>query len=204
MVNLFQGKTANILLFQIMANNPDIITFLKSIDKDKAVIILSLLNEAMIKKNTVLLSEGKICTKNYIIKNGVARKYFIHRDKEITTDIYLEGDIAFSFESFTYQKKANENIVAVTALECFVIDYKDYLNAKTKYAWFVEYDLMFIEHYTTQLEHKIKELATLNAAERYKKILTHYPKLLQQVPLNIIASYLNVSVERLSRIRATV
>jgi CRP-like cAMP-binding protein len=158
-----------------MVYYPDISTFLKSIDEENAEIILSLLKEEKIKKNTVLLSEGEICTKNYILKNGVARKYFIHSDKEITTEIYLEGDVAFSFESFTYQTKATENIVAVTDLECFVIDYKDYMNAKTRYTWFAEIDLMFIERYTIQLEHKIKELATLNAAERYERFLSIIP-----------------------------
>jgi CRP-like cAMP-binding protein len=116
----------------------------------------------------------------------------------------LEGDVAISFESFTNQTKATENIVAVTDLECFVIDYKDYKDAKTRFGWFAEIDLMFIERYTIQLEHKIKELATLNAAERYQNILIHFPELVQQVPLKIIASYLNVSVERLSRIRAKI
>lgn len=185
-----------------MIDNPEIDAFLQSIDENRAAIIQSLFKEDVIKKGTLMLSEGKICTKNFIIRHGVARKYFIHLEKEITTEIYLKGDIAFSFESFTFQKRANESIVAVTDLDCFTIDYKDYLKAKANYSWFVEYDLMFIERYTMQLEHKIKELATLNAAERYEKILHHYPQLLQQVPLKIIASYLNVSVERLSRIRS--
>ena len=191
-------------MLQNMVYNPDINAFLKTIDKDNANVILSLLKDKMIKKNTVLLSEGEICNKNFILKNGVARKYFMHSDKEITTEIYLEGDVAFSFESFTNQTKATENIVAVTDLECFVIDYKDYKDAKTRFGWFAEIDLMFIERYTIQLEHKIKELATLNAAERYQNILIHFPELVQQVPLKIIASYLNVSVERLSRIRAKI
>ena len=185
-----------------MVDNSEMDAFFKSIDHNRADIIRSLFREEIIKKNTLLLSEGKICTKNYIINSGVARKYFFHSDKEITTEIYLKGDIAFSFESFTYQQKANENIVAITELECLTIDYKDYFNAKTRYTWFLEYDLMFIERYATQLEQKIKELATLNAAERYAKILNCYPQLFQQVPLKIIASYLNVSAERLSRIRA--
>jgi hypothetical protein len=38
----------------------------------------------------------------------------------------------------------------------------------------------------------------------YEKILLNYPKIIQEVPLKIIASYLNVTVERLSRIRAKI
>lgn len=187
-----------------MFDNSEFSNFLNSIDSSRKEIIQSLFKEETIKKNTLLLSEGSICTKNYILKNGVARKYFFHLDKEITTEIYLAGDIAFSFESFTYQKKSDENIIAVTDLECITMDYEDYYKAKSRHSWFAEYDLMFVERYTAQLEHKIKELATLDAAGRYEKILTHYPELLQQVPLKVIASYLNVSAERLSRIRAKI
>ena len=63
---------------------------------------------------------------------------------------------------------------------------------------------MFVEQYAIQLERKLKEQITLNAAERYEKILLNYPKIIQEVPLKIIASYLNVTVERLSRIRAKI
>src|SRR3990170_1960080 len=122
-----------------MIGNSEIDAFLQSIDENRSAIIQSLFKEDVIKKGTLMLSEGKICTKNFILRNGVARKYFFHLEKEITTEIYLKGDIAFSFESFTFQKKANENIVAVTDLKCFTIDYKDYIAARTNYDWFVEY-----------------------------------------------------------------
>lgn len=187
-----------------MFDNSEFSEFLNTIDSNRKEFIQSLFKEETIRKNQLLLAEGNICTKNYIIRNGVARKYFLHLDKEITTEIYLAGDIAFSFESFAYQKKSDENIIAVTDLECITINHTDYFNAKNKHPWFAEYDLMFVERYATQLEHKIKELATLDAAKRYEKILTHYPQLLQQVPLKIIATYLNVSAERLSRIRAKI
>lgn len=176
--------------------------FLKEISGDRANAIRGLFKEKSIKKNTLILREGEICSKNYIIRKGAARRYFNYLDREVTLDIYLEGAVVFSFESFTYQLESKENIVAITDIECISIDFSDYLEAKKKYPWFVEYDLMFLEQYTAQLENRLKELATLNAAERYEKILTHHPELLQQVPLKVIASYLNVSVERLSRIRS--
>jgi CRP-like cAMP-binding protein len=179
-------------------------TFLKSIKQDKAEIIASLLKKMTVKKNTILLAEGQICRHNYIVENGVARKFFNHYDKEITTEIYLKGDIAHSFESFIKQTRSDEYIVACTKLDILCIDFNKYTEAKKLYSWLIELDLLFAEQYAIQLERKLKEQITLNAAERYKKILVNYPKILQEVPLKIIASYLNVTVERLSRIRAKI
>jgi CRP-like cAMP-binding protein len=187
-----------------MTESLDYFIFLDTINPQDAKIIHSLFQPKMVKKNTYLLREGQVCEDNYIITKGVAIKSFNLDNKEITTDIYLIGDIAFSFDSFTYQTKSTESIIAITDLELLSIKYQDYTEAKAKYPWLVKYDTIFMERYIVQLEHKLKELTTLNAAQRYEKILTHHTKLLQEVPLKIIASYLNVSVERLSRIRAQI
>ena len=187
-----------------MTQSLDYFHFLHSTDPEKAEVIQSLFQSKKVKKNTYLLSEGQICKDNFIIVKGVAKKYFNFADKEVTTDIYLSGDIAFSFDSFTYQTKSTESIVAVTDLELLYITYEDYFGAKSKYPWFGEYDSIFMEQNIIQLENKMKDLATLNAAQRYEKIVNHHPQLLQEVPLKIIASFLNVSVERLSRIRAKI
>jgi CRP-like cAMP-binding protein len=182
----------------------DFSTFLKNIEKEKAEMINSLFKKMSVKKNTVLLAEGQICRNNYIVENGVARKFFYHSDKEITTEIYLKGDIAHSFESFTKQTKSDEYIVACTDIDLLCIDFNNYTDTKKLHSWLIELDFLFVEQYAIQLERKLKEQITLNAAERYEKILENYPKLLQEVPLKIIASYLNITVERLSRIRARI
>lgn len=183
---------------------PDYIEFLQSLDKPKADVIHSLCKEVAVEKGTYLLREGQTCRKNYLLRSGVARKFFCHGDKEITTEIYLKGDVAFAFESSLRQTPSVESIVAVTGLDALCIDDAAFVQAKKAHAWLVEFDLMFVEQYTIQLERRLRDQYTLNAAERYKRILDHYPALLQSVPLKIIASYLNVTVERLSRIRATV
>ncbi len=187
-----------------MKDNLDYFNFLSSIDSDKANIIKSLFLEKSIKKNSYLLSEGQICRDVYIITKGVIVKSFDYADKDVTSDIYLAGDIVFSFHSFTYQTKSAESILAVTDVELLYLNYNNYSEAMEKHPWFSEFDSRFMESYIVQLESKLKDIATLNAAQRYEKILNNYPRLLQEVPLKIIASYLNISAERLSRIRAII
>ena len=186
-----------------MTENSEYLTFLNLIEKSKADIIQSLFKQKTVKKKSYLVAEGQICRQSYIVKSGIARKFYLHSDNEITTDIYLKGDFVFSLESFINQTKSIENIVAVTDLDLLYINFNEMVEAKKEYNWLNEYDLMFTEQYAIQLEKKLRDRITLNATEHYEKILKTNSRLIQQVPLNIIASYLNVSVERLSRIRAS-
>jgi CRP-like cAMP-binding protein len=186
-----------------MTEKSEYLTFLNLMDENKASIIQSLLKQKTVKKKSYLLTENQICKQSYIVKNGIARKFYLHSDKEITTDIYLTGDFIFSLESFINQTKSIENIVAVTDLDLLYINFNEMMEAMKQYPWITEYDLMFTERYAIQLENKLRDRITLNATEHYEKILKNNPKIIQQVPLNIIASYLNISVERLSRIRAS-
>jgi ribosomal protein L10 len=54
------------------------------------------------------------------------------------------------------------------------------------------------------VENRLFQFHTLTAAERYSEILNKSPKIVQTVPLTIIASYLGITLETLSRIRAKI
>jgi Mn-dependent DtxR family transcriptional regulator len=53
----------------------------------------------------------------------------------------------------------------------------------------------------TYNENRSRELATLSAEERYKKMIINYPGILHNVPIQYIASFLGMKPESLSRIR---
>ena len=67
---------------------------------------------------------------------------------------------------------------------------------------FLELDFLMTEYYALILEEKLFELSTQNATQRYEVLIKKSPHVVQQVQLTHIASYLNVSLETLSRIRA--
>ena len=54
------------------------------------------------------------------------------------------------------------------------------------------------------VEERLISRLLLNATERYKNLMDHYPQLLQRVQLNYIASYLGITPVSLSRIRAEI
>jgi hypothetical protein len=61
---------------------------------------------------------------------------------------------------------------------------------------------MMTEYYAMWLEDRLFQFHTMDAASRYQKLLKDHAHTIQNVPLTIIASYLGISLETLSRIRA--
>jgi len=153
-------------------------------------------------KETFLLKPGQICTSHFLIKDGVARKYFKHNEKEITTEIYFRDDVAVSLDSYIMRKPSEVYIEALTQLDVTVIDYNKFNKVKEKHTEVMMLDKMFIEYYAVWFEQRLKMFQTEDASQRYMNLLEKEPWVVQKLPVTIIASYLNVSLETLSRIRA--
>jgi CRP-like cAMP-binding protein len=66
---------------------------------------------------------------------------------------------------------------------------------------FKKFSLIIFEQAVSSAVLRANDLATLNAEQRYKKIITQQPQLIHNIPIQYIASYLGMKPESLSRIR---
>ena len=155
-------------------------------------------------KGDYLLNAKSICNKSYWVESGILRKYYFSNDREITTEFYFKDDLAVSFDSYILQKPSREYIQALTEVTVSITDYNHFQIQKIKHRQLQELDFLMTEYYALWLEEKVFELHTQNATQRYQTLLAKSPKVIQQIQLTQIASYLNISLETLSRIRARV
>lgn len=178
--------------------------YIKFLDNDTLIGIQSISSIKTYKKGELLLRQNEVCTKSYLIISGTARKYYLIDSKEITTELYFDNDLAISFDSYTLQQPSREFIEALTDLSVSITHYQAFQDAKKKYLKLITLDLMFAEYYAMWVEQRLFEIHTMNATERYLDILNKSPHIIQNIPLTIIASYLSISLETLSRIRAKI
>lgn len=176
--------------------------FLKELDPDTTSFLGNISTQKTFKKGEYLLRENDTCKHSFWVENGILRKFFLLDGKEKTTDLIFENEIAVSFESYVLHKPGIENIQALTDTTVAQTDYHAFQQAKKLYPKLIELDLMLTEYYTLWLEKRFFELTTLDAESRYKLLLHEQPHVIQQVALTHIASYLGISLETLSRIRA--
>ena len=177
---------------------------IENLDEDTLLSLEAVCKSKVFYKGDYLLKAESVCSKSYWVESGIIRKFYLHNDKEITTEFYFKDDLATSYDSYTLQKPSREYIQALTDTIVNVTDYADFQNIKKTHPQLQELDFLMTEYYTLWLEEKVFELHTQNATQRYQTLLTKSPHIIQQVQLTQIASYLNVSLESLSRIRANI
>lgn len=156
------------------------------------------------KKGDYLLREGETCRCSFWIQKGMARKFYTAGDKEISTELLFENDIAVSMSSYVLQTKSKESIQALENTTASCTSYHDFEQLKQTYPELVQFDLLLTEYYTMWLEERLFRFHTLDATQRYQLLLQEHPEMIQKVQLTHIASYLSISLETLSRIRAKI
>jgi CRP-like cAMP-binding protein len=176
--------------------------FLENLDADVKTALDSISKTEHHEKGAYLLRQGDVCKKSYFVEEGIVRKFYLDEGKEITTEICFRGDLAVSFNSYVQQKPSEEFIQAVTKTTVSVTDHAAFQNLKTQFPVLTQLDLLMTEHYAMWLEERLFQFHTLNATQRYSQLIAKEPQFVRHVPLTYIASYLGISLETLSRIRA--
>ncbi|MBP1639292.1 MAG: Crp/Fnr family transcriptional regulator [Bacteroidetes bacterium] len=179
--------------------------------KDKIMSMLKMLLETdmkeyiqlvSLKKNDFLVKEGEVCHYYYFVLEGILRNYYIKNGTEITTNFDFPNDIAANFTSLMLQQKSIGCIQAMTDCKIYRMKASDFDKIKAKNPSMQQIKEILISGYVILLEERLYSLQFCTAAERYHFMMEEYPYFIQQIPLTYIASYLGISLETLSRIRA--
>jgi len=153
-------------------------------------------------KNRIIEEEGKIPQYLYFVVSGFMRlfHYNEHGD-EVTTHINCPPGFITSYADFINQTKAAENVECITECQLLRIT-KNNLDLLTRTSEaFKDFSIWVFQQSIAYNENRSKELATLTAEQRYKKLIENYPVILHNVPVQYIASFLGMKPESLSRIR---
>ncbi len=153
-------------------------------------------------KKHILLKKGKPCNYLYFIEKGLARNFFEEDNKELTNDIVLEGELLVSFASFISRQPSMETIELLEDSVLYAIHYDDLQKLYTTYPLMERTGRMIAEHYYNSLTAKNYRLKFSNTTERYEQLFNTKIEIVKRVPIGIIASYLGMSIETLSRIRS--
>jgi CRP-like cAMP-binding protein len=175
---------------------------LLSMDDATRSAIEQITREQHFAKGELLLREGQVSRRSFQLTTGIARRFSVHEGQVKTTEFYFADDLAISFSSYVLQIPSRESIECLTPVSARVVEYEAFEKAKQAHPRLVELDLHLTELYAIWQEERLWEFRTLSAQQRYEKLMKQAPELLQQVQLTHIASYLGLSLETLSRIRA--
>jgi CRP-like cAMP-binding protein len=160
------------------------------------------LKQAVFSRNEFLVSEGKICRHLYFLEQGALRGFYNLDGKDITHWFAFENDFVTSFHSFITQQPAVENIQLLEGSVLWAISKESLSKLMNEYHELERLVRIAYEKYYLRLEERFVNAQFKTATERYQSLLMQTPHILERVPLGYIASYLGISQETLSRVRA--
>lgn len=158
--------------------------------------------EKKLRKGQSLLHEGEVWSMNCFITSGCFRLYKTDKDGvEHTARFGIENWWMTDIESYIYQKPSEYSIEALSSSTVIVwtkAAWDEILNTSPAMKLFND---QLLERAYIASQRRIFSLISSNATEKYFEFQKTYPNVFNKVPLHMIASYLGISRETLSRIR---
>ena len=153
-------------------------------------------------KNRIIEEEGKVPRYLYFVVSGFMRLFHYNENgDEITTHINCPPGFIAAYYNFINQTRSTENLECITECELLRITKKD-LDVLTQGSPALkDFSIAVLQQSMAYNENRSKELATLTAEQRYKKLIADFPAIIHNVPIQYIASFLGMKPESLSRIR---
>ena len=167
--------------------------------------ILSHYKPLKLKRNEVLLSEGEAARRMFFVVKGCLRVYFIKEDgTEVTRRIVFENAFSTTLVGFITRQPSREFTQAIEATSILYIDRDDFYSLLETIPVWEKFYRQYLEYAYVNNTNRLMSFITLDATEKYRQLLEENPEIVQRLPNRIVASYLNISPETLSRLKSKV
>lgn len=186
-------------------NNFRLTTYLTSnIGADKSIIdqLLSHCAIRQYKKGDFLLRQGEKCEYSFFVENGLLRQFSIDdKGKEHIIQFAPENWFMSDRESVYFNQPSTYFIQALEYTTVFLVAETLLLELAKTDAAFLAFNNKLLHNHIRHLQRRITQLQSATAEERYLYFTKIYPDLTLRVPQILIASYLGITPESLSRVR---
>ena len=172
------------------------------ISDDGRTLFKSLLVKDTLQKGEKLFDEGEICKDLVFVTKGMLRQFYFKNGHDVTEHFSYEGSILICIESLFKQEPTYLMAEALEQTEIYMLSYdllRPYLASScdidTLYRKILEDSLITSQRKADSMRYE-------SASDRYNKLLNEQPEVIKRAPLSYIASYLLMTPETLSRVRA--
>jgi len=173
-----------------------------SVSENLEVELLQRIKPINFKKGELVLDADNICKESYFINKGILRTFFFKDGKEISEYFSGVNEWVNSPKSFMQQKKDMYYIDAIEDTEAYGIEVTDLVYLFNNFPEMERYARLSMGSVFGHLMERIASMRFSSATERYHHFCTTYNEIYHRIPLGMVASYLGITQETLSRIRA--
>lgn len=188
-----------------MENYAKIILFLQervAVSEEEAKEFAQAFQTVKLRKKQLIVQPNFIAKYRYYIVEGALRSFIVDdTGQETTIALAVEDWWITDYNSFVYQTPATLFVEAVSSATVLQLSHEDERKLKTSNPKFETFFRIIAERGLAAQQRRIITNLTQSAEERYDSFAQKYPQFLNEIPQYIIASYLGMSTEFLSKIR---
>ena len=154
-------------------------------------------------KNEIVFHKDETDSNVYIITKGIWRAYHFKNGDEATAWFASSGELVLSAWGYISDNPSRLSFESMTESEAICLSKEELHKHFNTSIAMANLGRRMLENFILLYENWLMDMWKQNAFERYMTLLDEYPEVIQQVPMKYIASYLGVTVQSLSRIRAS-
>ncbi len=174
-----------------------------AINKEEFKYAKSLFLLKKLRKKRFLLEEGEPCIYTTFVEYGLLRSFRIDdKGNEHILQFGMQGWWVADLYSFLTGEASEYNIEALEDSELLLITKSSWDLLLKEVPAFERYFRILIQNNLIATQRRLMGTMSTTAEERYTKLLQDFPDIVQRVPLHMIASYIGVTRETLSRLRS--
>ncbi|MBT9187337.1 Crp/Fnr family transcriptional regulator [Zobellia russellii] len=186
-------------------NSTTLRTFLTTnlnVHENEVLAILDNCTTKTIKKDSFLLRREERCTHTFFVEKGLLRQYSIDaKGKEHVIAFAPENWFVTDRESSYFNSPSVYYIQALEESQVVLIDERFIKDLSEKIPSFTDFNTRLLHNHIRHLQKRVNGLLSSSAEERYLQFVKMYPDILLRVSQTMVASYLGITPESLSRVR---
>ena len=172
------------------------------LSSEEEALVIATFQPKKLRKKQYFLQEGDVCKYASFVVKGAMRQYSVD-DKGIEhiVHLFIENYWASDRESTIMLTPSKYNIDAWEDTELLIITRAEMLDLMEKIPALVEMIRLMDERNAIANQRRLSSTISNSAEKRYEEFVENHPQFIQRFPQHIIASYLGITKETLSRIR---
>lgn len=173
-----------------------------SLDKPALDDVLKDVKSKTVKKGDYLLKQGQVCRYLYFLNEGLLKLRFNKNEKEFVMRFFWENLLFSAFESYLTQAPSNYDLIALEDTTVTLISHDRMEELCKKHHGIETFTRKLVSRATVKMTRRISEILEENATEGYNQFVKEHKSIIQRISLGDLASYLGITQQSLSRIRA--
>jgi len=187
-----------------MKNDNVLVSFINDnvlLTEEELAFVIDLFEYISYQKGQQIKGIDEVCAYTYLLLDGVVRQFQIFNSKEINQQFFFPIDFFSEYQSFTKQTTSTKILEAKTDVKLYQISYANLQLIYDRIPRFQNLTIKMLEENLNFIMELNSMIVNDSPVERYLKLKEIRPEVIQEIPQYMIATFLGMTAEALSRLK---